>query len=65
MNMKNPYVLTAGAFLSAWAATNFQADYRAILWAVLAGVFGAYAVPTKNTPASNSDKVNFIIFSIK
>ena len=38
--MKNPYVLTAGAFLSAWAASNFAADYRSILWAVLAGVFG-------------------------
>ena len=46
MNMKNPYVLTAGAFLSAWAATNFQAEYRASLWAVLAGVFG-YATPKK------------------
>jgi hypothetical protein len=36
MNMKNPLVLTAGAFLSAWAASNFDVDYRAILWAVLA-----------------------------
>ena len=46
MNMKNPFVLTAGAFLSAWAASNFDVDYRAILWAVLAGVFGMR--PRKN-----------------
>ena len=46
MNMKNPAVLTAGAFLSAWAARNFSLDYRAVLWAVLAGVFG-YATPKK------------------
>jgi len=46
MNMKNPAVLAAGAFLAAWASTNFQADYRAILWAVLSGVFG-YATPKK------------------
>ena len=46
MNIKNPIVLTLGAFLSAWAATNFDIDYRAILWAVLAGVFG-YATPKK------------------
>ena len=46
MNMKNPYVLTLGAFLSAWAASNFAADYRSILWALLAGVFG-YATPKK------------------
>jgi hypothetical protein len=46
MNMKNPYFLTAGAFLSAWAASNFELDYRAVLWAVLAGVFG-YATPKK------------------
>ena len=44
--MKNPAVLTAGAFLSAWAASNFSLDYRAVLWAVLAGVFG-YATPKK------------------
>jgi hypothetical protein len=47
MNMKNPYVLTLGAFLSAWAASNFAADYRSILWALLAGVFG-YATPKKS-----------------
>jgi hypothetical protein len=46
MNMKNPAILTAGAFLSAWAASNFAPDYRSILWAVLAGVFG-YATPAK------------------
>jgi hypothetical protein len=46
MNVKNPLVLTAGAFLSAWAASNFALDYRAVLWAVLAGVFG-YATPKK------------------
>ena len=46
MNMKNPYFLTAGAFLAAWASTNFEADYRAVLWAILSGVFG-YASPKK------------------
>jgi hypothetical protein len=44
--MKHPLFLTAGAFLSAWAASNFQLDYRAVLWAILAGVFG-YATPKK------------------
>ena len=37
MNMKNPAILTAGAFLAAWGASNFALDYRSILWAVLAG----------------------------
>ena len=46
MNMKNPIFLTSGAFLSAWAASNFAIDYRAVLWAILAGVFG-YATPKK------------------
>jgi hypothetical protein len=46
MRYKNPYILAAGAFLAAWASTNFAADYRAILWAVLSGVFG-YATPKK------------------
>ena len=46
MNIKNPIVLTAGAFLAAWAGSDFSLDYRAILWAVLAGVFG-YATPKK------------------
>ena len=44
--MKHPIFLAAGAFLAAWAATNFDLDYRAILWAVVSGVFG-YAKPYK------------------
>ena len=44
--MKNPIILAAGAFLAAWAASNFAADYRSILWALLAGVFG-YAPPKR------------------
>ena len=39
-HMKNPVVLASGAFLAAWASSNFDLDYRAILWAVLSGVFG-------------------------
>lgn len=46
MNMKNPAILAAGAFLAAWSATNFDIDHRAILFAVLSGVFG-YATPKK------------------
>lgn len=46
MNLKNPVFLLAGAFLSAWAASNFAINYRAVLWAILAGVFG-YATPKK------------------
>lgn len=46
MNMKNPYILTAGAFLAAWAGSDFATDHRSILWALLAGVFG-YATPKK------------------
>ena len=46
MNMKNPAILTAGAFLAAWGASKFALDYRSVLWAVLAGVFG-YATPRK------------------
>lgn len=46
MNMKHPAMMAAGAFLAAWAASNFEPDYRAILWAVLSGVFG-YASPKK------------------
>jgi hypothetical protein len=45
-NMKHPAYLAAGAFLAAWASSNFEADYRAVLWAVLSGVFG-YASPKK------------------
>jgi len=40
MNLKNPAILAAGAFLAAWSATNFDLDYRAVLWSVLSGVFG-------------------------
>ena len=46
MNLKNPIILAAGAFLAAWSATNFELDYRAILWSVLSGVFG-YASPKR------------------
>jgi len=46
MNLKNPVVLSLGAFLAAWSATNFNLDYRAILWSVLSGVFG-YMSPRK------------------
>jgi hypothetical protein len=45
-SLKHPIVLAVGAFLSAWAATNFELDYRAILWAVVSGLFG-YAKPYK------------------
>jgi len=44
--MKHPAYLAAGAFLAAWASSNFALDYRAVLWAVLSGVFG-YATPKK------------------
>jgi len=44
--MKNAYFLLAGAFLAAWANSDFALDYRSILWAVLAGIFG-YATPKK------------------
>ena len=46
MKIKHPVYLAAGAFLAAWASSNFEPDYRAILWAVLSGVFG-YATPKK------------------
>ena len=46
MNIKNPAILAAGAFLAAWSASNFNLDYRAILFAVLSGVFG-YATPKR------------------
>jgi len=46
MNLKNPIILAAGAFLAAWSATNFALDYRAVLWSVLSGVFG-YATPKR------------------
>jgi hypothetical protein len=46
MNLKNPIILAAGAFLAAWSATNFALDYRAILWSILSGIFG-YATPKR------------------
>ena len=46
MNLKNPIILAAGAFLAAWSASNFNLDYRAILWSILSGVFG-YASPKR------------------
>jgi hypothetical protein len=46
MNIKNPYVLTLGAFLAAWAGSDFSLDHRAVLFAILSGVFG-YATPKK------------------
>jgi hypothetical protein len=46
MNLKNPAILAAGAFLAAWSASNFNLDYRAILWSILSGVFG-YASPKR------------------
>jgi hypothetical protein len=46
MNIKNPYVLTLGAFLAAWAGSEFSLDHKAILFAILSGVFG-YATPKK------------------
>ena len=44
--MKHPAVLAIGAFLAAWSISDFALDYRSILSAVLAGVFG-YATPKK------------------
>jgi hypothetical protein len=47
MNMKNPYVISLGAFLAVWGTTsNFSLDYRSILGSLVAGVFG-YATPKK------------------
>lgn len=47
MNIKNPYVMSLGAFLAVWGTTsNFTLDYRAILGSIVAGVFG-YATPKK------------------
>ena len=41
MNMKHPAVISLGAFLAVWGTTsNFALDYRSILGAVVAGVFG-------------------------
>ena len=47
MNIKNPYLMSLGAFLAVWGTTsNFTLDYRAILGSLVAGVFG-YATPKK------------------
>ena len=47
MNMKHPTIISIGAFLDVWGTTsNFSLDYRSILGAVVAGVFG-YATPKK------------------
>ena len=47
MIMKNPYFTAAGAFLAAWQIGSFALDYRSILGALLAGVFG-YLPPKSN-----------------
>jgi len=46
MKIKNPNLLLVGAFLAAWANSEFALDYKSVLLAVLAGVFG-YATPKK------------------
>jgi hypothetical protein len=47
MNMKHPAIIALGAFLAVWgASSNFALDYRAVLSAIVAGVFG-YATPKK------------------
>jgi hypothetical protein len=47
MNMKHPALVAVGAFLAVWGTTsNFALDYRSILGALVAGVFG-YATPRK------------------
>jgi hypothetical protein len=47
MNVKNPYLMSIGAFLAVWGTTsNFDLNYRSILGALVAGVFG-YATPKK------------------
>lgn len=47
MNMKHPLFVSLGAFLAVWGTTsNFSLDYRSILGAIVAGVFG-YATPRK------------------
>lgn len=45
-HIKHPLLLAAGAFLAAWGSSNFEIDYRAVLWALVSGVFG-YASPKK------------------
>jgi hypothetical protein len=47
MNMKHPALIAVGAFLAVWGTTsNFDLNYRSILGAIVAGVFG-YASPKK------------------
>jgi hypothetical protein len=47
MNMKHPALVAVGAFLAVWGTTsNFALDYRSVLGALVAGVFG-YATPRK------------------
>jgi hypothetical protein len=47
MNMKHPAMVAVGAFLAVWGTTsNFALDYRSVLGALVAGVFG-YATPRK------------------
>jgi hypothetical protein len=47
MNMKHPAIIAVGAFLAVWGtSSNFDLDYRAVLSAIVAGVFG-YASPRK------------------
>jgi hypothetical protein len=46
MNLKDPRLLALGAFLFAWSGSNYALDYRAVLSAVMSGVFG-YATPKK------------------
>jgi len=47
MNMKHPAIVSIGAFLAVSGTTsNFALDYRSILGAIVAGVFG-YATPRK------------------
>jgi hypothetical protein len=44
--IKHPALLALGGFLAAWAGSDFALDHRAVLWAVVAGIFG-YAKPIK------------------
>ena len=47
MNIKHPAFVSLGAFLAVWGTTsNFDLNYRSILGAVVAGVFG-YATPKR------------------
>lgn len=47
MTIKHPALVALGAFLAVWGTTsNFALDYRSILGAIVAGVFG-YASPKR------------------